>query len=149
MTAPRINDYVVNADRLVIFGRLLHARADEGRRCVELRGDDGCLRALDLPAEWGDEVEALLGRDVVARARRSTAEAGLERAVLYSLREAAPGEIGASPPQRSIAELAAEQGYDLANPPDIAPALRELLPSPADAERFERELEALRGRSLD
>lgn len=149
MATPRINDYVVNADRLVIFGRLLRARAGEGGRCVELRGDDGCLHALDLPAEWGDEVEVLLGRNVVARARRSSATAGLERAVLYSIREAAHGEIGAASPQRTIADLAAEQGYDLENPPDIAPALRELLPSPTAAERFERELEALRGRSLD
>lgn len=149
MAAPHINDYVVNADRLVIFGQLLRARADEGRRCVDLRGDDGCLHMLDLPAEWDSEVEALLGRNVVARAHRSATAAGLERIALYSIREAAPGEIGAALPQRTIAELAVEQGYDLENPPDIAPALRELLPSRADAERFERELEALRGRSLD
>lgn len=149
MAASSIDNHVVNAERFVLFGRLFFARAEDEHRCIKVRTADSCVHEIELPEEWVSRVGLLLGRDVLVRARRCPSEAGPERAVMYSIRRAHPGEMGTEQPQRTVAQLAAEQSYDRDCPPDIATAVRGLLPTRADAERFDRELEALRGRRLD
>lgn len=149
MAASSLNDHVVNAERLVLFGRLYFAQVEAEQRCIKVRVDDGRTHEFELPEEWVSQVGPLLDSDVLVRARRRRSETGRERAVLYSIRRALPGEIGNERPQQTIAELAADQAYDRECPPDITTALRELLPTRADAERFDQELEALRGRRLD
>lgn len=148
MASSSIDDHVVNAGRFVLSGRLFFARAEDGHRCIRVRTADGSVHEIELPEDWVSRVGLLLGRDVLVRARRCPSEAGRERAVMYSIRRAQPGEIETEQPRRTIAELAAEQAYDRECPPDIATAVRGLLPTRADAERFDRELEALRGRRL-
>lgn len=149
MAASSIDDHVANAERFVLFGRLFFARVEAEQRCIKVRTADSRVHELELPEEWVGRVGPLLDGDVLVRARRRRSETGRERAVLYSIRPARPGEMGSEQPQQTIAELAAEQGYDRECPPDIATAMRVLLPTRADAERFDRELEALRGRRLD
>lgn len=148
MAASSIDDHVVNAGRFVLFGRLFFARAEDEHRCIKVRTADSCVHELEMPEEWVSRVGLLLGRDVLVRARRLCPETGPERAVMCSIRRAEPGEMGAEQPGQTIAQLAAEQSYDRDCPPDITTAVQALLPTRADAERFDRELEALRGRRL-
>ena len=143
-----IDDHVVNVGRFVLFGQLVFARAEDEHRCIKVRTADSCVHELEMPEEWVSRVGPLLGCDVLVRARRLCSETDQERAVMYSIRRAEPGEIGTEQPEQTVAQVAAEQSYDRDCPPDITTAVRALLPTRADAERFDRELEALRGRRL-